>query len=77
MIMIYVAYKEKDGEYLVTQFHYMPYHPVYGLGKTEAELLKNGIFIESIAPHPNINDDQYLITKIDLKKKEIYYEIVG
>lgn len=32
----------------VTFTHYLPFDPVYGLGKTEAELLETGYLVEEI-----------------------------
>ena len=32
----------------VTFTHYLPFDPVYGLGKTEAELKKTGYLVESV-----------------------------
>lgn len=31
-----------------------PFHPIYGLGKTEVELLKDGYFVENIPTPPFI-----------------------
>ena len=42
--MIYI--RTKNGR--ITFTHYMPFDPVYGLGKTEAELLETGYLVEAV-----------------------------
>ena len=42
--MVYI--QTTDGR--ITFTHYMPFDPVYGLGKTEAELLETGYLVEAV-----------------------------
>ena len=42
--MVYI--QTTDGR--ITFTHYMPFDPVYGLGKTEEELKKTGYLVESV-----------------------------
>ena len=43
--MIYI---EIDSENRVIMQHNFPFHPEYGLGKTEEELLQTGYLVESV-----------------------------
>ena len=42
--MIYI--RTENGR--ITFTHYMPFDPVYGLGKTQAELLETGYLVEAV-----------------------------
>lgn len=42
--MVYI--QTTDGR--ITFTHYMPFDPVHGLGKTEAELLETGYLVEAV-----------------------------
>lgn len=64
----------------VTFTHYMPFDPVYGLGKTEEELKKTGYLVESIpeyagevpegkAPELRYDGTAFSWELIDLPKK--------
>ena len=64
----------------VTFTHYMPFDPVYGLGKTEEELKKTGYLVESVpeyagevpegkAPELHYNGTAFSWELIDLPKK--------
>lgn len=46
--MIYITV---DADNEVKQQHFMPFDEIYGLGKTEAELLREGFLVDSI-PQP-------------------------
>ena len=64
----------------VTFTHYLPFDPVYGLGKTEAELLETGYLVEEIpeyvgevpegkAPELRYDGTAFSWELIDLPKK--------
>lgn len=64
----------------VTFTHYMPFDPVYGLGKTEEELKKTGYLVESVpeytgevpegkAPELRYDGTTFSWELIDLPKK--------
>lgn len=64
----------------VTFTHYLPFDPVYGLGKTEAELLETGYLVESVpeyagevpagkAPELRYDGTAFSWELIDLPKK--------
>lgn len=64
----------------VTFTHYMPFDPVYGLGKTEEELKKTGYLVESVpeyagevpegkAPELRYDGTAFSWELIDLPKK--------
>lgn len=43
-----MIYLKTDENGKVTMIHWMPFDPVYGLDKTEAELLETGYLVDSI-----------------------------
>ena len=64
----------------VTFIHYLPFDPVYGLGKTEAELLETGYLVEAVpeyvgevpegkAPELHYDGTAFFWELIDLPKK--------
>lgn len=74
--MVYI--QTTDGR--ITFTHYMPFDPVYGLGKTEAELLETGYLVEAIpeytgevpegkAPELRYDGTAFSWELIDLPKK--------
>jgi hypothetical protein len=67
--MIFV--KLKDDE--IQAIHYQPFDPVYGLGKSEEELLQEGILVESV-PEPEFIEGKVPVLKYDPTNKELYYE---
>jgi hypothetical protein len=67
--MIFV--KLKDDE--IQAIHYQPFDPVYGLKKSQEELLQEGILVESI-PKPEFIEGKVPVLKYDPTNKELYYE---
>ena len=74
--MIYI--RTENGR--ITFTHYMPFDPVYGLGKTEEELKKTGYLVESVpeytgdvpagkAPELRYDGTAFSWELIDLPKK--------
>ena len=74
--MVYI--QTTDGK--VTFTHYLPFNPVYGLGKTEAELLETGYLVEAVpeyagevpegkAPELHYDGTAFSWELIDLPKK--------
>lgn len=74
--MIYI--QTTDGK--VTFTHYLPFDPVYGLGKTQAELLETGYLVEAVpeyagevpegkAPELRYDGTAFSWELIDLPKK--------
>lgn len=67
--MIFV--KVKDNE--IQAIHYQPFDPVYGLGKSEEELLQEGILVESI-PDPEFIEGKLPVLKYNQTNNILYYE---
>lgn len=67
--MIFVRVKDSD----VLEIHYQPFDPVYGLGKTEEELLKEGILVDSV-PEPEYIEGKASVLKYDQAEGKLYYE---
>ena len=74
--MIYI--RTKNGR--ITFTHYMPFDPVYGLGKTQEELLETGYLVEAVpeyagevpegkAPELHYDGTAFSWELIDLPKK--------
>ena len=74
--MVYI--QTTDGK--VTFTHYLPFNPVYGLGKTQEELLETGYLVEAVpeyagevpegkAPELHYDGAAFSWELIDLPKK--------
>ena len=68
--MIYVQLKNDDIEMI----HYMPFDSVHGLNKTQAELEKEGVLVDSL-PVPEDNGKLPTL-KYEPTSKSFYYEYV-
>lgn len=69
--MIFVEVLENGNTGLV---HYMPFDKEFGLGKSEQELLSNGLLVDNV-PQPEVIDGKNPILKVDANKK-LFYEYV-
>ena len=69
--MIYIKPNNYDG----FDVHYIPFDEVYGLGKTEEELLQEGYLVESI-PEPEVIEGKAPVMKYDPATNTVYYEYV-
>lgn len=58
---------------IVEFVHTMPFDPVNGLGKSREELLKSGLFIESI-PEPENREGMVSTLKYNPANNTVYYE---
>ena len=70
--MIYIQVDEKGS---ITTTHFAPFDPDYGMGKTEAELLKTGYLVDSI-PEFESKDGYIAETRYNVSTKEFYCEYV-
>lgn len=61
-----------NSENIVEYVHYHPFDETHGLGKTEEELLSEGLLVESI-PEPDENGKGYIL-KYNPDDKSFYYE---
>ncbi|HIG0362438.1 TPA: hypothetical protein ACX96Z_004119 [Clostridium sporogenes] len=70
---------KSDARGNIIWFNSQPFHPIYGIknedntNKTEEELLKEGILVESIK-NPERIEGKYYELKVDVNTKKIYYE---
>lgn len=69
--MIYI---KTDSENRVNYTHYIPFDPIHGLGKTEAELLQDGHLVE-IIPEPTEIQGKIHVLKFTVDKG-VYYEYI-
>jgi hypothetical protein len=67
--MIFVRVSGSD----VTEIHYQPFDPVYGLKKSEEELRQEGILVE-IIPQPEFIEGKVPILKYNQTNNTLYYE---
>lgn len=67
--MIYIVINRQNNEVLTR--HYMPFDEKYGLGKTEEELLQDGILVEDI-PEPEQISGKTPVLKYN--GAELYYD---
>lgn len=70
-----MSYIKIDSNNTVISIHNYPLHPIWGLGKTEAELLKEGYFIEHIPPADTL-EGKCAILKYNPTTKYVYYEYI-
>lgn len=68
--MIFISLNQNNE---INVIHYMPFDDKYGLGKTEEELLQEGILINSI-PEPEQVEGKVPILKYN--GTDLYYEYV-
>lgn len=73
--MIYLKLKEQDGKYSVLLIHYKPFDLKHGLNKTEEELLKDGVLVESL-PVAEARQGKQAVLYAKKDTKELYYEYV-
>ncbi|MFO7153926.1 MAG: hypothetical protein DIU64_003055 [Caldicoprobacter oshimai] len=72
--MIFIGDFTQDEKGLRVGFiHYMPFHPKYGLGKTEEELKQTGVLIDSI-PEPEVREDKIPVLYYNPNTNSVYYE---
>jgi hypothetical protein len=69
--MIFLKY-EKDT-LKVSFTHNMPFHPSYGLGKTQDELEQEGVLLESI-PVPEHREGFSSVMKYDPTTKTVFFD---
>ena len=72
MSKIFIKY---DKNNVVTYTHYKPFDSVYGLGKTEEELLKEGVLVDSY-DEPNHVEGKVVTTKYDKDNNNVYFEYI-
>ncbi|MCM3316710.1 hypothetical protein M3603_08465 [Rummeliibacillus stabekisii] len=60
-----------NKEYEIEQVHYLPFDPVHGFGKTEEELLKEGLLVESL-PEPELISGKNAMLRYD--GSDFYFE---
>ncbi|MBQ6630519.1 MAG: hypothetical protein IJH55_00095 [Romboutsia sp.] len=72
MNKIFIKY---DKDNVVTYTHYKPFDSVYGLGKTEKELLKEGALVNEYN-EPDYIEGKSVVTKYDKDNNNIYFEYV-
>lgn len=71
--MVFLGNLEKTEKGIRSSFqHYMPFDPVYGLGKTREELELEGVFVESV-PEP-LNNGKIPILYLDDTKTAVFYD---
>lgn len=63
----------KHEQNKITLIHYQPFDKKNGLGKTEEELLQEGILVNEI-PQPEKREGYYASAFWDNDKKEIYFK---
>lgn len=62
-----------DSNNNIMEIHNMPFDPVYGLKKTEAELLKEGALVDAI-PKPENIEGKVAVLKFNPTDKTLFYE---
>ena len=70
--MIYVQLNKENKS---TMQHFAPFHEQYGLGKTESELLSEGILVESLPEVKQVAGKKEVLN-YDPVNKSLYYEYV-
>jgi len=73
MDMIFITLK-KDGVNC-DAIHFDPFNPVYGVGKTEEELKREGFLLEKLPERETVPGKEWYL-KYDKDKGEFYYEYV-
>ncbi|NRQ54495.1 hypothetical protein [Brevibacillus sp. HD1.4A] len=61
-----------DSNNNIVEIHHMPFDPVYGLNKTEAELLEEGALVDAI-PEPVYIEGKAAVLKYNPTEKVLYY----
>lgn len=61
-----MVYLEINSANVVTYIHYLPFDPIYGIGKTEEELRKKGFLVAEVP--------EYTETLPDGKIPELHYD---
>ena len=72
MNKIFIKY---DKNNVVTYTHYKPFDSLYGLGKTEEELLKEGALVVEYN-EPNYIEGKSAVAKYDKDNNNVYFEYV-
>jgi hypothetical protein len=76
MIYLYDLQKITDTDYIVGGQHNVPFHPVYGLGKTKEQLeADGGIFVNELPQRDHI-PGKVPVLHINPQTKELWYEYV-
>lgn len=74
--MIFIQFERiTDTKALVTFTHFMPFDEIYGLGKTEQELLERGALVES-EPQKEFHSDKQAMLFYNPQVNELFYEYV-
>lgn len=71
--MIFITFNQETKR--VENIHYKPFDEKYGLGKTQEELVKEGILVEFI-PEPIQQEGKEAILYVNITTKELYYQYV-
>lgn len=69
MSKIFVRVKDDK----ILEIHYMPFDPVYGTGKTEAELQQEGLLVDAI-PDPEPVEGKVAVLKYNPNDKTLFYD---
>jgi len=70
-----MSYIRIDSNNVVISTHNCPMHPIWGLGKTEAELLKEGYFVDHM-PTADTLEGKCAVLKYNPTTKSLYYEYI-
>ena len=70
MVFIKIYPNTKKVKYI----HYYPFHKEYGLEKTEKELSKEGILLDSIPEEPEPAEGKYYDMYYNEENNQIYYK---
>ncbi len=73
-IYLRLYYIDENTAEVVSQNH-KPFHGVYGIGKTESELLEHELLVDSIPKPINIKEKQAKLM-YDKKNNKLYYDYV-
>ncbi len=70
-----MSYIKIDSNGVVVSVHNCPMHPIWGLGKTEDELLKEGYFIDHIPPADTL-EGKCAVMMYNAETNNLYYEYI-
>ncbi|PER25444.1 hypothetical protein [Bacillus cereus] len=71
--MIFIKFKSKEDT-TIEFIHHAPYDPIYGLDKTEEELMEEGLLMEEL-PVPELQPGKYGVLYYT-DERGLYYEYV-
>ena len=73
MNKIYIEVNEKDE---VTFVHYEPFNPIYGLNKSEEQLLVSGYILEPFT-EPTVEPDKTITLMYDRELNKVYFKVTN